>query len=187
MEHLLELDQALFQAINLGSHPAWLDQTMLFLSSHAPWLTVAALILAVALWKRDKRLLVGLLLVGLAVGVSDVVTYELLKPGFARARPCHQPIEFRLVQPSCGSDWGFPSNHAANGAAITTAVGLYFRRRGLTVGVALVTLVVALSRSYLGAHFPGDLLAGFAVGGCVAAATWVLLRRIPAFRVLSAA
>lgn len=185
MEHLLWLDQALFQAINLGPHPAWLDQAMLALSSRAPWLAVGGLILAFAVWKRDKRLLVGLLLVGLAVGASDFVTYEVLKPGFARARPCHQAIEFRLVQPSCGSDWGFPSNHAANGAAITTAVALYFRRRGLTVGAALVTLVVALSRSYLGAHFPGDLLAGFAVGGCMAAATWALLRRFAAFRVLS--
>jgi membrane-associated phospholipid phosphatase len=61
-------------------------------------------------------------------------------------------------------DFGFPSGHVATTAA--WALGLAWsrrRRRPIGAAVAWVALM-ALSRMYLGRHFPADVLGGLAVG-----------------------
>lgn len=172
----------LFRLINLQPHPDWLDQAMLFISNRLVWSFIFALLLAFAVFKKRQNLLIGLIFTGLAVGLTDYVTYQFLKPYFARPRPCHQTIDFRLVQEGCGGDWGFPSNHAANGGAVTGALGVYFRRRALTIATGLVSFAVGLSRIYLGAHFPGDVLAGFAVGGSIGIVFLLMACRLIASR-----
>ncbi|WP_329587207.1 phosphatase PAP2 family protein [Kitasatospora sp. NBC_01250] len=65
----------------------------------------------------------------------------------------------------------FPSGHSASAAAF--AVGLGLESPALGVAAAPVALGVMLSRVYVGAHYPGDVLAGAALGASAA----VLLRR----------
>jgi len=77
---------------------------------------------------------------------------------------------------------GFPSGHATAIAAFAVATIYLVGRSGLArvlrVGIALVavalTLAVGLSRMVLDAHWPLDVLAGFALGaaGAAAAAWW---------------
>lgn len=54
---------------------------------------------------------------------------RILKPAIDRERPCHQLTDVRIVPPSCGGTWSFPSNHAANGMAVATVAILVTRRR----------------------------------------------------------
>jgi membrane-associated phospholipid phosphatase len=65
---------------------------------------------------------------------------------------------------------GFVSGHAATLAALATVAWPWLGRRGRTVVVVLVT-VVCLTRIYVGAHLPLDVVGGaglgIAVGGCV--------------------
>jgi membrane-associated phospholipid phosphatase len=60
-------------------------------------------------------------------------------------------------------DFGFPSGHVATTAA--WALGLaWFRRKSWQLGVAAVWVaLMALSRMYLGRHFPADVLGGLVV------------------------
>lgn len=139
---------------------------MVFLSSRWSWLVLALLFLAVVLFKRKKGMLHFALSMALTIGVVDGVTYQVLKPLVARERPCHQLQEVRLVPQWCGGDFGFPSNHAANGMAATVVVYRWLGRKAGVVAL-MCTLIVGLSRIYLGVHFPGDVLAGYVVGGCM--------------------
>ena len=75
-------------------------------------------------------------------------------------------------------DFGFPSGHVATTAA--WALGLaWSRRRWWQLGVAATWVaLMALSRMYLGRHFPADVLGGLVVG--VAALALARLELSPA-------
>lgn len=80
-----------------------------------------------------------------------------------------------------GSALGFPSGHATAVAAFAVATIYLVGRSGLrravrvAIGLAavLVTLAIGLSRMVLDAHWPLDVVAGFALGaGGAATAAW---------------
>jgi undecaprenyl-diphosphatase len=86
----------------------------------------------------------------------------LAKPLWGRRRPLADtvPLGRRLLrQPVTTS---FPSGHSASAAAFATGVALESPLLGALV--APVAAGVAASRVYTGAHYPGDVLAGVALG-----------------------
>lgn len=93
--------------------------------------------------------------------IGGVLLNLFLKDYFARPRP---DIITPLVTET---SFSFPSGHAMTAVALYgyLAVLLWRRNRG---GWALIpfllTLAIALSRVYLGVHFPSDVLGALAVG-----------------------
>ncbi len=102
-----------------------------------------------------------------------------LKLGIARPRPDIVP---HLVEVS---DLSFPSGHAMLSAVTYLTLGALLSRaessrvtRLYTMGVAIfLTLVVGLSRIYLGVHYPTDVLGGWCAGASWALVCWVIARR----------
>ena len=111
------------------------------------------------------------LVVLLAVAGGQLCS-TLLKMGFDRARPDLVPHGSFVTTAS------FPSGHAMMSAvtyltlgALLASVHSPMRVKGYLLALALVlTLLVGLSRIYLGVHWPTDVAAGWAVG-----AAWALL------------
>jgi undecaprenyl-diphosphatase len=64
------------------------------------------------------------------------------------------------------TDFSFPSDHATAVGAVAAGLLLANRRLGIVAGVA--ALVMAFTRVYVGAHYPGDVVAGLALGAAVA-------------------
>ena len=91
---------------------------------------------------------------------------QLMKVGFGRTRP-----EEILVPLDSGS---FPSGHTANAATIVVLLALLLRRRWIAVAGAVYVILMALSRTYLGAHWITDTVGGVLVGSAMAALVWVL-------------
>ena len=96
----------------------------------------------------------------LVAGIAVVwAVNPLLKEIVGRSRPDMWPL------PESISQYGFPSGHAANTAALVGIVLMILRgRRVLVIGTAVgaVVLVVAgLAQLVLGRHYPSDLLAGW--------------------------
>jgi undecaprenyl-diphosphatase len=62
----------------------------------------------------------------------------------------------------CGGGLSFPSSHAVNNLAAATVISHYFPlQRWYWFGFASL---VALSRPYVGVHYPSDIVAGGLIG-----------------------
>jgi undecaprenyl-diphosphatase len=155
-------DLFLYWFVNRTLTSPWLDRIALFFSSTEVWSALTLGVFLYCLVRRQKRALkiLGCLLV--AVSLTDSVSYYFLKPVFQRVRPCHY-LQSRRVNGICGSEFGMPSNHAANGVAVTTVLAVFASRFWLFAGV-ISSLIVGFTRVYLGVHFPGDVLAGYGFG-----------------------
>jgi len=110
--------------------------------------------------------------------VVVVVAYgvdALMKPAVREDRPC-QSLRVKTLEacPAPG-DWSFPSNHAAIAAAAAAALLFVSRRLGAVAVVAAGAM--ALSRVWVGAHYPHDVAAGVLVGVLTASLVMPAVRR----------
>jgi len=110
-------------------------------------------------------------LYSIVAAAASAGVVQLLKSLFARARP-----EDILVTADFGS---FPSGHVANAATVATTLIVLFglvKGRGWVwmLGIAWVVMM-ALSRTYLGAHWVTDTLGGALIGAAVAVIVWAPL------------
>ncbi|BBC36915.1 uncharacterized protein SGFS_082090 [Streptomyces graminofaciens] len=167
---------AYLDVVRLARHaPAWLDGAVSFWSTYG--LAVFA-VLAVVGWWFARRGGDAAAVRALAVPVVVVLAYgvdALVKLAVREDRPC-QSLRVKTLEtcPAPG-DWSFPSNHAAIAAA--AAVALLFVSRRLGAVAAVAALAMAVSRVWVGAHYPHDVLAGVLVGGLVALMAMLVLRR----------
>lgn len=153
--------------------PGWLQQAAVELTTlgGTPVLTLVVVIGVGYLLVR-RRLAAA---VGLAVAVvGGRLLSALLKTGFARPRPDVVP-HFTEVQ-----TLSFPSGHAMMSAVVWLVVGAMLaqahsamRIKVYFAGVAVVvTILIGLTRIYLGVHYPTDVLAGWAAGAAWASLWW---------------
>lgn len=162
---ILELDKFYFKKINQEYVNTYLD-------SFAPIVTdlhkqhwflyyLLPTILIFWLFKEKLRAIKIILVLVLAIGVSDNLNSKVLKPLFERQRPTEvEPGAILRSKNHYGAS--FPSTHAANiatGATILSAV--YFP---LAPIYFLILFLIMWSRVYVGVHYPLDVLAGAAEG-----------------------
>ena len=179
MEFILDLDKQLFLAINGLSGNFLFDELMLFISARWPWVLLILAVTLVTVIKRQWSKLRVVLVSVAVMGCCDAFTAYGLKSNLERSRPCYALEGVNLVQPSCGSQFGFPSNHAANGAAIAMAVYFITRNRRYAAALAAVVVSVCFSRVYLGVHYPLDVFFGAFFGAVFA---FAILKGLEAMR-----
>ena len=169
------IDRQLFDWLNHGWTNGFLDTMMPIISNARSWgglLVAAALALALFGGATGRRTVIALVL---SIALGDTLASQVIKPLVHRPRPCHALSEARVVG-RCGGRNGFPSNHATNVAAATAVLGTFYPA-ALAVAVP-ASLLVGFSRIYLGAHYPGDVLAGYLLGGAIGLLMARICRRI---------
>ncbi|KQV94225.1 phosphatase PAP2 family protein [Streptomyces sp. Root369] len=162
--------------VNLARHaPAWLDDTVSAWSTYG--LALFAVLMAVGWW-RARRVGAAASVTALAVPFVVVVAFGVdaaLKLLVREDRPCQSLRVTTLEACPAPGDWSFPSNHAAIAAA--AAVALLFVSRRLGALAAVAACAMAVSRVWVGAHYPHDVLAGVVVGAAAALLVLSAMRR----------
>lgn len=103
-----------------------------------------------------------------AIGLSDAISYRVIKANTMRDRPEKSGVEV-VLRTHQHSGTSFPSNHAANIFAAATVLSAVFPVAAPFL--YLIALTVAFSRVYVGVHFPFDVLVGALLGISLGAAT----------------
>jgi undecaprenyl-diphosphatase len=99
--------------------------------------------------------------------IGALVALALAQP-ISNAVDEHRPfvaMPNALLLISHSTDAGFPSDHATVAGAVACAVFIVSWQLGALT--ALVALVIAFARVYVGVHYPQDVLAGLALGAAV--------------------
>ena len=167
------IDATLFVQINNLPHPKLLDRLISsfswFMTGGHAWILFIA---ANALFDKHRAIRACRILPALYLATYTV---EIpIKKYFRRKRPFISIVRAIVVGRKPGS-YSFPSGHSAAAfAGATLLQASYPRARPLLFAIALL---VALSRVYLGAHYPGDVLSGSVAGAGLAKAYRTLLDR----------
>lgn len=151
-------NEDLFRFINQDMANPGLDvffSVLIILGAVYVWL-----VLVPALWWKGKRNeavdLFFLILLVLVVTMVLKLLFAAPRPEDIREVPIPVPGYF-------GFDvYSFPSNHASR--AFACALFLSFRFRKWTVPLFVYAFLIGLAKIYVGAHYPGDIIAGAAVG-----------------------
>ena len=163
MEILLEIDAAFFHLINRAlSNPAF--DTIMPLFHHEKYvlpLILTSWLLAV-FYDRPNRWKLAFIIPLVIILVDQSGLW--IKKTVLRPRPFQTidpTIIHHLVAPS-GANLSFPSNHAANTAALATVFSaIYHHLRFIFWGL---TITVMFSRVYIGVHYPLDVISGCMLG-----------------------
>jgi membrane-associated phospholipid phosphatase len=99
-------------------------------------------------------------------GVSAWMAAKAVKRLVGRGRPSEFVEDTRIRMGSADHGLGFPSGHAAVAVTLVTSVlgGRSTEHRGGRLAGAGLAGLVGISRIYVGAHFPLDVIGGWAIG-----------------------
>lgn len=150
-----------------------LDPLMLFCSyignGGMVWILTG---LALLIHPRTRK---GGLLVLISLLAGYLINNLLIKNLVCRPRPYTRLPELISLLGEV-SEWSFPSGHTCSSFAAATAMALAFGKRG--AWAYLPAALIALSRIYVGVHYPTDILAGALVGSAMAFMVFRLLQEL---------
>lgn len=155
------MDYLLFQKINsLAGKSTCFDSLAIFCADYLGYILIFVLLLF--LLKNYKKYW-PMVAVALAAAVlSRFVIAELIRFFWHRPRPFIVLADHINLLINQKPEPSFPSGHAAFFFGLAAAVYFYNKKLGTVFLVA--GFLISISRVFVGAHWPSDVLAGAAVG-----------------------
>ena len=149
-------EKEIFELIN--HLPDWLNPPLQVVMQLGNLLAVPVIaLIALFVWKRWR--------VAVDIAISGTAAWllaRIVKTAVGRGRPGDLLDEVVLRDPA-QHGLGFVSGHTAVAAAVATVLAAYLGFRGTVIVVALAALV-GISRIYVGAHLPLDVVGGAMMG-----------------------
>lgn len=144
--------------------PNWVRPLMLFMTLLGqPPITVglATGVVGFGIARGSERLIT----IG-TIAILTVAISSLLKLVLRRARPDNDYVRSMIIH-----TFSFPSGHAAGAIVSFGMAGLIgcilfpIWSLPIIIFTAVVSFLIGISRIYLGAHFPSDVIGGWLLGG----------------------
>jgi membrane-associated phospholipid phosphatase len=155
-----KIDSGVFLLFNLREYqPIWLDRLMLAFTQIGSGFFVLGIAL-LFFWTNSRilayELALGTLMLWLVV--------ELLKFMIQRPRPFISMANARIVGYRAGGR-SFPSGHTSQAFFLASLLSQHFHSSiGVVFLLYLIAFLVGITRMYVGAHYPRDVLAGAILG-----------------------
>jgi len=164
-ERLRRLDTEIYQGVARLPTPGF-DVPLRRLSDFAdyskPWFTIAGLLALFGGARGRTAALTGIA----AIGGASLLVNQPMKLTHRRPRPDREQAGVPVARWSNMPDsTSFPSGHSASAAAFAVAVGDVVP--DLRLPLRALAGTVAFSRTYVGVHYPGDVVVGVAAGALV--------------------
>lgn len=164
LESLLQLDGAILLWVQEHVRQDFLSPVVKFITHLGDagwcWILLAVILLIV---KKTRK-------IGLVTAVSLLSSYVvnnlILKNLVARVRP-YEAVDGlqRIIEAQ--SDFSFPSGHSASSFAAAVVIFMLCPRK-YGVPALVLAFLIALSRLYVGVHYPTDVLTGVISGTVIA-------------------
>ena len=166
MQTLQQLDVSLFLFFNKDIANPFLDAVCPLWRNKFFWIPLYVFLGALFFKKYKWQSLWVVVFAALVVLLADQISASLIKPFFARLRPCNNPelvAQIKLLV-RCGSGYSFVSSHAANHFGLAVFLCFLFKQTWVRILLMLWEASIAFSQVYVGVHFPADVCCGALLG-----------------------
>jgi undecaprenyl-diphosphatase len=158
--------------------PEWIESSLLDLTAIGGSTVLGLITIAVAGFLVLQTRYRTAVVVATTAGGGELLN-AVMKHAFDRPRPTIVP-HLRVVYST-----SFPSGHAMESAIVYLTLGAILMRAAdsrltkiyILAVAMLLTMLVGISRVYLGVHYPTDVLGGWIVGFIWASLCWLVAQR----------
>lgn len=179
IKEVIEIDLSATLSLN-GSGSLFWDGCVSLCTSIYIWIPTIIVLLLV-LFKNNKpgRFFLIFAMIALTVVCCDQLSSSIFKPLFQRLRPTNDAEVLHLIDTVNGYRGGkfsFISGHATNSFGIAFFLIFLIREKWFTISLTLWALVNSMTRTYLGVHYLGDIIAGMLAGIFIGTLVYYLYR-----------
>ncbi|MGD1006320.1 MAG: phosphatase PAP2 family protein [Ignavibacteriaceae bacterium] len=158
---LYSIDLSIFYFFNHTLSCGVMDKFFSIITNVNNWYIAYIILLGISFFKGGRRGKIAVLGIILLIILTDRLSATLIKDIFHRLRPCNA-LQDVITPLGCNGTFSFPSNHAVNNFA--AAIFFYKLFPNLKWLLFITASLVAISRVYLGLHYPSDILGGAIIG-----------------------
>ena len=167
----MEFELNIIRAIQSIANP-FLDGLFQFITMFGEEAILIPLI-AVIYWAFNKKMGEYIAYASL----TSVLVNGAIKDIFKAKRPIGEP-GIRSLRVETATGYSFPSGHTQGTASFWGAIAIYLKKNYMYVISALIIVLVAISRLYLGVHYPKDVLFGAIFGILTSSIAYKLFNKV---------
>ena len=167
----MEFELNIIRAIQSIANP-FLDGLFQFITMFGEEAILIPLI-AVIYWAFNKKMGEYIAYASL----TSVLVNGAIKDIFKAKRPIGEP-GIRSLKVETATGYSFPSGHTQGTASFWGAIAIYLKKNYMYGISGLIIVLVAISRLYLGVHYPKDVLFGAIFGIITSFITYKLFNKV---------
>lgn len=161
IDFFYQIDVSIFYFVNHTLSNPLFDKFFPFITEVKNWYISYVILLLILIVKGGKLGRISALVVIILITVTDQFTSSFLKEMIGRIRPCNDLPDVNILA-GCTSSFSFPSAHAVNNFAVAVFFSMLFPK--FKWALFITAFLLALSRVYVGVHYPSDIIGGALIG-----------------------